>query len=134
MAQDLSAKLIGFKKVFRFQHTPIPIRKKILKEFFEQNRKLEITNIKHKFRDKEQFLIQGIANHIEIENNSCITLEDYQLVNITSYKRSVIWLYLKLNIIANKKNKLFLNIQELNLYKEAKKKFVLDWLDNKYKL
>ena len=134
LAQDLSAKLIGFKKVFRFQHTPIPIRKKILKEFFEQNRKLEITNIKHKFRDKEQFLIQGIANHIEIENNSCITLEDYQLVNITSYKRSVIWLYLKLNIIANKKNKLFLNIQELNLYKEANKKFVLDWLENKYKL
>lgn len=99
MTQDLSAKLIGFKNVFRFKHTPIPIRKKILKEFFEQNRNLEIKNIQHKFRDKDQFLFQGIANHIEIKNNSCTTIEDYQLVNINSYKRSVIWLYVKLNII-----------------------------------
>mgnify|MGYP006977522940 CR=1 FL=1 len=47
LAQDLSAKTIGFKKVFRFQHTPIPIRKNVLKDFFVQNRKLEIKNIKH---------------------------------------------------------------------------------------
>ena len=32
--------------------------KKILKEFFEQNRDLEVKNIKHKFRNKQQFLIQ----------------------------------------------------------------------------
>lgn len=134
LAQDLSAKTIGFKKVFRFQHTPIPIRKKILKEFFEQNRDLEVKNIKHKFRNKQQFLIQGIANHIELKNKSCITLEDYQLVNINSYKRKIVWLYFKLNLLANKKNKLFLNIQELNLYKERTKKFVLDWLEKKYKL
>jgi hypothetical protein len=134
LAQDLSAKTIGFKKVFRFQHTPIPIRKKVLKDFFEQNRKLEIKNIKHKFRHKEQFLIQGIANHIEIKNKSGIMLQDYQLVNITSHKKKIIWLYFKLHVLANKQNKLFLNIQKLNLYKEANKKFVLDWLEKKYKL
>ena len=27
-----------------------------------------------------------------------------------------------------------MNIQELNLYKESNKKFVLDWLEKKYKL
>lgn len=134
LAQDLSAKTIGFKKVFRFQHTPIPIRKNVLKDFFGQNRKLEIKNIKHKFRHKDQFLIQGIANHIEIKNKSCVMLQDYQLVNITSYRRKIIWLYFKLHILTNKQNKLFLNIQELNLYKEANKKFVLDWLEKKYKL
>jgi hypothetical protein len=78
--------------------------------------------------------MQGIANHIEIKNKSCVMLQDYQLVNITSYKRKIIWLYFKLHILTNKQNKLFLNIQELNLYKEANKKFVLDWLEKKYKL
>ena len=134
MAQDLSAKTIGFKKVFKFQHTPIPIRRTTLKDFFEENRELELANIKHKFRNKEQFLIQGIANHLEIKNKTCITLQDYQLVNLTSYKRSIAWLYFKLNILSQKTNKLFLNIQELNLYSEANKKFVLNWLERKYKL
>jgi glycosyltransferase involved in cell wall biosynthesis len=134
IAQDVSAKTIGFKKVFRFQHTPIPMRRSTIKHFFTQNRNLEIANIKYKFRNIEQFLIQGIANHLEIKNNSCIVVKDYQLVNLTSFKRPFVWVYVKLVLSSRKKNKLFLNIQELNLYNESNKKFVLDWLENKFKL
>lgn len=134
IAQDLSAKTIGFKKVFRFQHTPIPMRRSTIKKFFDQNRNLEIENIKYKFRSTEQFLIQGIANHIEIKNNTCIMLHNYQLVNLTSFNKPFLWIYYKLVLSSLKKNKLFLNIQELNLYKKSNKKFVLDWLENKFSL
>ena len=104
-----SASGLGFELAIECQNIGMhvvltDIRKNVLKDFFEQNRKLEIKNIKHKFRHKEQFLIQGIANHIEIKNKSCVMLQDYQLVNITSYKRKIIWLYFKLHILTNKQN------------------------------
>ncbi len=134
IAQDLSAKTIGFKKVFRFQHTPIPMRRSTIKTFFATHRNLELRNIKHRFRNKEQFLTQGIANHLEIKNETCLTLENYQLVKLTSYKRSITWIYLKLKLATLQKNKLFLNIQNLNLYNELNRKFVLNWLEHKFKL
>lgn len=134
LAQDKSAKIAGFKRLFKFQHTPIPMRRSTLKSFFEKNRDLELMNIKHKFRNKEQFLVQGIANHIEIKNNSCKILRDYQLVNLTSYKKPFLYIYLKFKLTNYRTNKLFLNIQELNLYKKSNKKFVLNWLEKKYKL
>lgn len=134
IAQEKSAKIIGFKKLYKFGHTPLPIRVSTIKSFFLKNRQLELENITYKFRNIKQFLIQGIANHIEIKEKTCVMSQNYQLVSLTSFNKPLYWIYFKLNILSRNKNKLFLNIQELNLYKEPSKKFVLNWLENKYKL
>lgn len=133
-SQDSSAKTIGFNKVFRGQHTPRPLRQSTLKTFFNQNREIEITNINTKFRNVEQLNVQAVANHIEIKNKTCLKVYNYQLVKITSHKRSIAWLYFFLNVLTKKRNAFFLNIQQLNLYSENNRRFVLNWLENKFKI
>ncbi|MCY4162592.1 MAG: hypothetical protein OXE77_12105 [Flavobacteriaceae bacterium] len=134
LAQEKSAKIIGFEKLFKFHHTPFPMRVSTLKSFFLKNPNLELNNIKHKFRNKEQFLTQGVANHLEIKNNTCIIVQDYQLIHFRHYKKPIHWLKFKLSYLSNRKKKLFLNLQDLDSCPENKMAFIIEWLEKKYKI
>ncbi|REH48842.1 Stealth-like protein [Tenacibaculum gallaicum] len=133
-AQEMSAKLVGFNKYYKFHHTPYPLRKFTFKEFFKEHKEVETLNIKHKFRNAEQYTPQGLANHIEIRNKTAILKNDYQLVYIQNYKKSFTWLKYKLNIITKKESKLFLNMQSLDQCPKEKLNYVLNWLEEKYSL
>lgn len=128
-AQQKAAKLIGFKKYYNFRHTPHPLRKSTFKNYFEANPKIFIDNIKYKFRDKNQFTPQGLANHIEIKNNTCVLKNDLQLIYIRSYKKPLFWYKFKLNKKYN--NKLFLGLQSLDLCPPEILKFILGWLEKR---
>jgi hypothetical protein len=132
LAQEKSAKLIGFKNLFKFHHTPHPMRVSTLKTFFRKNNTAEHDNSKHKFRSAKQFITQGVANHIELKKKSCIIKHDYQLIHFRTYKKSILWLKFKLNYFSSQKDKIFLNIQDLSLCPEHKKAFILNWLEERY--
>ena len=133
-AQEKSAKTLGFQKLFKFHHTPQPMRISTIKLFFSNHYGLEDYNSSFKFRSPEQFLMQGVANHLEIKNGSCHILNDYQMVHFRSYNKPNFWLRFKLNYFCNKKNKLFLNLQDLNLCPHSKQIYFIDWLDKRYQL
>lgn len=133
-AQQRAAEVVGFKKhFFRFQHIPAPLRKSTFKTFFENNRNVEIDNVKYKFRDAAQFTPQGLANHIEIKNKTCVLKNDYQLIYIHKDKYFA-WSKYKLSVMVKNPNKLFLNLQSLDQCPKDKLSFFLNWLENKYKL
>ena len=67
--QQTSAKLAGVKKYVRRFHTPVSLRKSTLENFFKDNELLE-SNIKFRFRNKDQFIISSLAEHLEIKNNT----------------------------------------------------------------
>ena len=100
--------------------------------FFSNNIELEELNSSFKFRSHEQFLMQGVANHLELKNRSCYVLNDYQMVHFRSYNKPNFWLKFKLNYFCNKKNRLFLNLQDLNLCPPLKQTYFITWLDNRY--
>lgn len=133
-AQEKGAKLIGFNKYYKFHHTPIALRKSVINNFFKKNKTTELTNIKHRFRSPDQFLIQSLANHLEIKNKTAILKNDYQLIYFQNYKKPFAWLKYKLNTFTNRKNKLFLNMQSLDQCPKEKLDYVLNWLEKKYKL
>ena len=133
-AQEKSAKILGFQKLFKFHHTPQPMRVSTIKLFFSNHYGLEEFNSSFKFRSPEQFLMQGVANHLEMKNGSCHILNDYQMVHFRSYNKPNFWLKFKLNYFCNKQNKLFLNLQDLNLCPRSKKIYFIDWLDKRYQL
>lgn len=125
-AQQKAAQLIGFNKYYNFRHTPHPLRKSTLENYFKVNKEVFIENIKHKFRHKTQFTPQGLANHIELKNKTCILKNDLQLMYFRSYKKPLFWYKFKLN---NKdKGKLFLGLQSLDLCPTAILKYILQWL------
>jgi hypothetical protein len=124
--QQNVAKFLGFNKYFNFKHTPHPIRKSTLEQFFSHNNEVFLDNIKYKFRNKNQFITQGLANHIEIKNGSCILSNSLRLTYFRSYKKPLIWYKIKLN--KTTKNKLFLGLQSLDLCPPNILKYILNWL------
>ena len=131
-AQEMSAKLVGFKKYYKFHHTPYPLRISTFKNFFAEHKEIETLNIKYKFRSAEQYTPQGLANHIEIKNKTAVLKNDYQLVYFQNYKKSFVWLKYKLKTHTKRKDKLFLNMQSLDQCSKEKLDYILDWLDEKY--
>ena len=133
-AQEKSAKILGFQKLFKFHHTPQPMRISTNQLFFSNHNGLEEQNSSFKFRSNEQFLMQGVANHLELKNGSCHVLSDYQMVHFRSYNKPNFWLKFKLNYFCNRKNRLFLNLQDLNLCPPSKQTYFIRWLEKRYQL
>jgi hypothetical protein len=130
-SQQKAAKILGFKKYYLFYHTPHPLRKSTFEKYFENNKDVFISNIKYKFRNENQFTPQGLANHIEIMNKTCVLKDDINLIYFRSYKKPLLWYKFKLNLLG--KNKLFLGMQSLDLCPENIINFLFDWLKTRIK-
>lgn len=128
-AQEKGAQIIGYKKYYKFEHTPDPLRKSTFIKYFKQNPEIEDLNCSFKFRSHLQFTPQGLANHLEIENKTSFLKKDCQLTYIQNYKKPFFWLKFKLKLTEHNKNKLFLNMQGLNQCPKEKLDFVLTWLE-----
>ncbi len=126
--QQTAAKILKFEKYFKIDHTPAPMRISTLKNYFDQHPSMQLRNIRHKFRNPEQYVLQSLANHIEIKNESCDLKFDYQLLYFGSYRKPLIWYKFLLNKNKNNPNKLFLNMQSLDLCAEHKLKYIIKWL------
>ena len=132
LAQEMGAKLVGFTKYYKFHHTPHPFRKSTLEHYFSNNNDVKIENIKYKFRNSNQFIIQSLANHLEIKNKTCFLESDYKMVYFQNYKKPFWWIKLKLKMASKSKKDLFLCMQSLDQCPESKLNFIKKWLHTRY--
>ena len=66
-----SASLLGMKGRYFFQcHTPHPLRRTTLENFFAKNGELLEKTISYRFRDHEQIIAPSVAYHLEILNGT----------------------------------------------------------------
>lgn len=128
-AQQKAARLVGFDKYYNFRHTPHPLRKSTFENFFKQNKDLFLENAKYRFRSDHQLLFQGVMNHLEIKNRTCIMKKDLQLLYFRSYKKPLWWYRYKLN--TKSKENLFLGLQSLDQAPPNTLNFILNWLENR---
>ena len=128
-AQQLGARLLGFKKYYNFRHTPHPLRKSTFKNYFKENPDVFLENIKYRFRSSKQFTPQGFAYHLEIKNKTCVLQKDLQLLYFRSYKKSLYWYKFKLNVKGKKK--LFLGLQSLDRAPQPILDYILLWLEKR---
>ena len=134
IAQEKSAKILGLNKYFRFHHHPHPMRKSVLEAFFQDNPKREKKNMKYKFRHRKQFLIQGLSYHLTLLQNPKVKTKGYQLIHLNPYNKPLFWVRYKLNVRAESKKTLFLNLQNIEQCPEEKKQWILNWFEKKYAL
>jgi glycosyltransferase involved in cell wall biosynthesis len=133
--QQNAARLLGFKnKYLRINHTPTPMRKTSLNNFFDKNKDIEKFNAEFRFRNHQQFLIQSLANHLEIKNASGFIKQDFQLFFLSSLKRSLFWYKYKLKRASHNPNKLFLCVQSLDKAPKKNLDFMLSWLENRLEI
>lgn len=131
-AQQKAASLAGFNKYYNFRHTPHPLRKSTFENYFKNNKAIFIENIKYKFRSDNQLLLQGLINHLEIKNKTSILKKDLQLLYFRSYKKPLLWY--KFNFKSKSKTKLFLALQNLSICPPNVLSFILNWLENRFKM
>jgi hypothetical protein len=130
--QQNIAKILGFKKYVRLDHTIAPLRKSTYDNYYIKNPEILDLNIKHRFRHPEQYTNQALANHLEIKKDNFVLKIDYQLVYFQNYKKPLWWLKNKLKRAEKDKNKLFLCTQSLDQCPEEKQVYIKKWLHNKY--
>lgn len=128
-AQQNIAQILEFKKYLKLDHTPAALRKSTIKGYFEQYPNMLIHNIKFRFRHPSYYMIQSLANHLEIKSKSCELKSDYQLGYFQSYRKLLFWYKIKLKYFARDTNKLFLCMQSLDLCPKDKLSFILNWLN-----
>lgn len=129
LAQQKSAKLLGFKKYVRRDHTPVSIKKSGLENYFAENPNFLENNIKYRFRDNTQFIISSLSNHIQIKNDDYILDRDFKLSYFQSYNKTSI--RLKLLNFSIDKSKLFMCFQSLETAEKTTQKYILKWIDKK---
>ena len=130
--QQNIAKILGFKKYVRLDHTIAPLRKSTYNNYYIKNPEILGLNIKHRFRHPEQYTNQSLANHLEIKKDNFVLKNDYQLVYFQNYKKPLWWLKNKLKRAEKDKNKLFLCMQSLDQCPKEKLVYIKNWLHNKY--
>ncbi|MEO5775326.1 MAG: stealth family protein [Flavobacterium sp.] len=127
--QENSARILGLEKYFRLNHTPSPIRKSILNDYFDTNPEVVINNIKHRFRVPTYFMFQSHSAHLEVLNKSFEQKKSYKLIHFGSTDKPLSWIKFKLSLQKKYHKSLFLNIQSLDLYPKKKLDYILNWLD-----
>ena len=126
--QQNSAKLARMEKYVRRFHTPVSVRKSTLTNFFEKNTLLR-NNIQHRFRNKDQFLISSLSEHLELKNNTGHYRNNSQLTYFRSYKN--LWLTrLKLKWYIQDPKKLFITFQSLDMASDEILEYILSWIEN----
>lgn len=127
--QQNSAKLAKAKKYVRRFHTPVSIRKSTLENFFKDNNLLE-KNTVYRFRNKKQFIISSLSEHLEIMNNSYHYKSNTQLTYFRSYKSHNI-VKLKLYLFEINRKKLFMTFQSLELAKTKTIQDIFNWISKR---
>ncbi len=127
--QQNSAKLADTENYLRRFHTPVCLRKSTLVNFFDKNEILE-ENIKHRFRNENQFIISSLSEHLEIKKKTFHYRNNAQLTYFRSYKK--LWITkLKLNWFERNKKKIFVTFQSLDMADKTTLNYILNWIDNK---
>jgi hypothetical protein len=128
--QQRSAKLAGAKKKYiRRFHTPVSIRKSTLERFFKVHELLK-DNVQHRFRNKNQFIISSLSEHLEVVNQSFTYRNRTQLTYFRSYKFPLL-VRLKLFLFEFLKDKRFMTFQSLELADDKTLNYILKWITKK---
>jgi len=127
--QQTSAKLAGTKNYLRRFHTPVSVRKSTLNNFFKNNNILS-DNIKFRFRDKKQFIISSLSEHLEIKNSTFKYRKNRQLTYFRSYKNKYFTI-IKLWLFSVNKKKLFMTFQSLEMADKKSFNYITNWIDNR---
>ena len=131
LGQQTIAKILGFKKYLRIDHCAAPMRKSTLEKYYKSSPAVLDCNLKYRFRHPAQYVVQSLANHLEIKNNTGVITNEFRLVYFQNYKKPLAWIKYKLK--QGVKNQLFLCMQSLDQCSEGKLAFILPFLSQRYK-
>ncbi len=131
--QVASAQLAGFSDCFfSAHHTPTPLRKSTLENFYRDHAALLEKNIGFRLRSPQQFSPQFLANHLELAAGTASTERSYRLLYMKPNEMSRNAIRATLKLLPLRAHKpLFACIQNLESTSEEIQTCILEWLTSK---
>ena len=113
---------------FHLDHTPHPLKKDILEQFYSENPDILTKNISYKFRNDLQFNPQALSYMIGFQKNACIKKSENRLLYIKPVGRGKGYIKQKMRNFEKNPNIIFCCIGSLDLATENDRNTLLDWL------
>ncbi len=124
-----AAKILSLKKkYFHIDHTPLAMKKSVLKKFFTENNEAFIANISHKFRHETQFNPQALFYMYASQTNECVENSENKLLYLKPVNREKSYVDRKIRTFKNNENLIFCCIGSIDLAKEEDRNRLFDFL------
>jgi len=125
-----AAQLLKFKfRYLKSSHTPLAMDKKVLENYFTNNKKILKENLKFRFRNYKQFNTVALANHLEYKTGNK-NLSKSQAVYMRPHNRGEKYIIRKFKQCKQSQNNLFLCIQSLDLATQKEQQLIFKQLNS----
>lgn len=125
-----AAQLLKFKfRYLKSSHTPLAMDKKVLENYFTNNKKILKENLKFRFRNYKQFNTVALANHLEYKTGNK-NLSKSQAVYMRPHNRGEKYIIRKFKQCKQSQNNLFLCIQSLDLATQKEQQLIFKKLNS----
>jgi hypothetical protein len=124
-----AAKSIGMKpSYFHILHTPQPMNKSVLEQYYDQHPDKFISNISHKFRNETQFNPQSMFYMLASQANKCIQKSESKLLLIKPLNRGKSYVERKIKAFEMNAKITFCCIESIDLSEKEDQSKLFDWL------
>lgn len=128
--QAHGAALAGYTDRFlTFEHVPQAMRRSTFESFFAAHPDRLRSNIRHRLRDRSQFLPQSLANHLELRAGTAHLEADPRLAYLKPARLSGARLARKLDAAGNDASLRFACVQSLDQADPSAQEQVIAWLE-----
>ncbi len=129
LGQWNSAALLGYRfRYFTNSHTPHPVNRLVVKEYFDRNDPILRKNISYRFRDPGQFTFISLSNHLQLLNGNRNTAKP-GLVYLKPENRGPGYVDAKLRLCESDPSVIYMCAQSLDMCGEQDRKRLFGWLD-----
>ncbi len=113
---------------FQITHTPQPLKRSILEQFYLKNPSVFISNISHKFRNYTQFNPQALFYMLALKAEKCIVNSENKLLLIKPIDRKNSYVKNKIEYFEKKSKICFCCIESIDLAEKDIQIQLFDWL------
>ncbi len=131
LGQWNAAALLGFRfRYFTNSHTPHPVGRSLVEDFFLKNDSLLRKNISFRFRDHSQFTFISLSNHLQLLNGNR-NIARPAVVYLKPENRAPGYIDKKINLCESDPVIIYMCAQSLDQVEEKERMKLFSWLDGK---
>ena len=131
-AQQRTADMLGLDKMFfQVPHCPHPMRRSVLARYFDRQPLQLEQNVRWRLRDAQQFLLVGLANHLQFSRAAAIVDNRLRILRLKPASQGTPRVWLQLQLARLRPRTAFACVQTLDMADDRAQAMALRWLDHR---
>jgi hypothetical protein len=124
-----AAQVLGVRsRYFHIEHTPLPLKKSVLENYFDANPDILLKNINHKFRHRTQFNPQALFYLLMHQSGKIIKQSAKRLLYLKPGNRGNKYVNKKIRFFDTRPEIIYCCIGSLDQATESNRKTLTEWL------